>query len=133
MAIIFTAEGGFLEVPDPPKPPKVEWFQYLFHGGPSTAELFKALKFYPERKIKIEIQSREPLFHILSSTFCEVSVYGIRVLLAPMDPGGEVTVDRIEDHLIVDGFAQTSQGFQFVQLLYHTKERTGSLSFSIKE
>src|SRR3989344_4295065 len=91
MAFRFTAEGGFYEVPDPPK---IKRFMYRIVRGPSKkTDLFDAVKNYPAKKIIFDIAQtttpESPLALVFTSP-CEVFVSGIRVLLAPMEAGDPI-------------------------------------------
>src|SRR3989344_4742639 len=122
MAIRFTAEGGFREVPDRPKP---KYFSYPIINGPSKTELFNAVKFYPDRKVAFRISQGSPNqlpFELPFSCLCEIFVSGIRVLLVPTESGGKITIDKINNHWLGEGFFETPQGFVGVNFGYNIKE-----------
>ena len=134
MAIVFDSEGGFREVPDPPKP-SFKHYSYHIHG-PSLAELFKGLKLYPAKKVRFDISPSSIHGHqyeLISAACCEVLIYELGILLVPMKPGDRVTIDRIENVWNGHGFVETVWGFMAVSFYYNTKKRDGILYFSIKE
>jgi len=135
MTIQFTAEGGFREVPDPPKPKR---FVYRILNGPSESELFSAIRNYPQKKVIFDIYSQsndDPIFKLIPSVICEVFVSEIRVLLEPVDTGEKITIERIKNCWLGQGFVKNQDEFVYITFFYkcNAKERTGELAFTVKE